>query len=375
MQLGLRLPDFFGRNGEPATPRLISWASLWRGGLIALAIIFVLSTQFLFQAELYDVWPLPDILHGWLDHFLDLAIVGGCIFASVAIAACLHVRSSAAKHLLLLASIALGALAGEVLLTVRIPLPPDVSAAGMLFGKVVRWVVVGGLAYAIYTYMLRTAHAASQAHENGLQRIQLDRQMTEARLQSLRAQIEPHFLFNTLANVHRLYQTDPGRGRKMLANFVAYLRAALPQMRRDETTLEQEVELARAYLNVLQVRMGERLRFRLDVPDDLGALPFPPLALSTLTENAIKHGLNPLPEGGSIEIAARVEGLQLKVEVADTGAGLRQSSGSGAGLANLRARLAALYGEMASLSIEANVPRGIRATIAVPIRIAHAGQY
>jgi len=358
---------------QPAAPRLISWGSLSRGGLIALAIIVVLSTQFLFQVELYDVWPLPDILHGWLDYFLDLLAVGGCIFAAVAIAASLRVRSSAGKHLLLLASIALGALAGEVLLTVRIPLPPDVSAAGMLFAKVARWVVVGGLAYAIYTTLRRAAHAAAQAHESGLQRMQLERQMTEARLQTLRAQIEPHFLFNTLANVHRLYQTDPGLGRQMLANFVAYLRAALPQMRRDETTLAQEVELARAYLNVLQVRMGERLRFRLDVPSDLDALPFPPLALSTLTENAIKHGLNPLPEGGSIEIAARVEGLQLKVEVADTGAGLRQVSGSGAGLANLRARLAALYGDAASLDIKANVPRGIRATIVVPVRSAPAG--
>jgi len=374
MQLGLRLPDFFGRNGGPAAQRLVSWPSLWRGGLIALAIVFVLSTQFLFQVELYDVWPLPDILLGWLDHFLDLLTVGGCIFAAVAIAASLRARSSAAKHVLLLASIALGALAGEVLLTIRIPLPPDVSTAEMLFAKVARWVVVGGLAYAIYTYLRRTAQAASQAHESGLQQMQLERQMTEACLQTLRAQIEPHFLFNTLANVHRLYQTDPGQGRKMLANFVAYLRAALPQMRSDETTLTQEVELARAYLDVLQVRMGERLRFRLDVPNDLGALPFPPLALSTLTENAVKHGLNPLPEGGSIEIAARVENLQLKVEVADTGAGLRQTSGSGAGLANLRARLAALYGETASLDIEANVPRGIRATIAVPIRIAHAGR-
>jgi len=368
MQLGLRLSDFFGRIGGSAAPRLISWQSLWRAGLIALAIVFVLSTQFLFQLELYDVWPLPDILLGWLDHFLDLLTVGGCIFAAVAIAASLRARSGTVKHLLLLASLALGALAGEVLLTIRIPLPPDVSTAEMLFAKVARWVVVGGLAYAIYTYLRRTAHAAAQAHESGLQRIQLERQMTEARLQSLRAQIEPHFLFNTLANVHRLYQTDPGLGRKMLANFVAYLRAALPQMRRDETTLTQEVELARAYLDVLQVRMGERLRFRFDVPKDLGALPFPPLALSTLTENAVKHGLNPLPEGGSIEIAARVEDKQLKVEVADTGAGLRQISGSGAGLANLRARLAAFYGETASLAIEGNTPRGIRATIAVPVR-------
>jgi LytS/YehU family sensor histidine kinase len=244
----------------------------------------------------------------------------------------------------------------------------------MLFAKVARWLVFGGLAYAVYVYQRRASQAAAQAHESELQRVQLERQMTEARLQTLRAQIEPHFLFNTLANIHRLYQTDPGLGRKMLANFVAYLRAALPQMRRDETTLRQEVELARAYLDVLQVRMGERLRFRLDVPSDLGALPFPPLALSTLTENAVKHGLNPLPEGGSIEIAARVEDVQLKVEVTDTGAGLRRSSGSGAGLANLRARLAALYGEAASLAIEANVPRGIRATIAVPVRTVHAEQ-
>ena len=351
---------------------MISWGALWRGGLIALAIIFALSTQFLFQLQLYDLWPLPDILHGWLDYFLDLATVGGCIFAAVASAASLAVRSGARRHLALLASITLGALAGEALLAVRVPLPPDVSMAGMLFAKVARWLVLGGFAYVFYIYQRRAAQIAAQAHESALQRIQLERQMAEARLQTLRAQIEPHFLFNTLANIQRLHQTDAGLGRKMLANFVAYLRAALPQMRGDETTLRQEVELARAYLNVLQVRMGERLRFRLDVPNDLGALAFPPLSLSTLTENAVKHGLNPLPEGGSIEIAARVEDLQLKVEVSDTGAGLRQSSGSGAGLANLRARLAALYGEMATLAIEANVPRGIRATIAVPLKPVHA---
>jgi sensor histidine kinase YesM len=373
MQLGVRLRDSFGRNDGPAVPRLISWSALLRGALIASAIIFVLSTQFLFQAELYDVWPLPDILRGWLDYFLDLATVGGCLFVAVAIAASLRPASSVTRHLLLLGAIAVGALGGELLLTVRAPLPTDVSAAVVLLAKVARWLVVGSLAYAIYVYQRRAAQAAAQAHESGLQRVQLERQMTEARLQSLQAQIEPHFLFNTLANVHRLYQTEPGLGKKMLANFVAYLRAALPQMRHDETTLKQEVELARAYLNVLQVRMGARLVFRLDVPDDLGALPFPPLALSTLTENAVKHGLNPLPEGGTIEIRARVESRRLSVEVADTGAGLRQSGGSGAGLANLRARLAALYGNEASLSIRANEPRGIRVTIAVPLRAVASG--
>jgi sensor histidine kinase YesM len=360
----------FARRDRAAGALSFSWTPLWQGGLIALAIVFVLSTQFLFQIGLYDAFPLVEILRGWLDYFLDLTTVGGCIFGAVALAASLSAGAGARRHVALLASIALGALAGEALLTIRVPLPADVSPAEFLFAKVMRWMVFGGFAYAVYVYQRRAAQAASQAHESGLQRIQLERQMTEARLQALRAQIEPHFLFNTLANIHRLHRTDAALGRRMLANFVAYLRAALPRMRGDETTLAQEAELARAYLDVLQIRMGERLRFRLDVPGDLGSLPFPPLALSTLTENAIKHGLNPLPEGGSIAIAARVEGARLRVEVADTGAGLRRSGGSGAGLANLRARLAALYGEAASLDIEANVPRGIRATISVPVRTA-----
>ena len=370
MQLGLSGPDFVGRKGGPAAVQPASWRSLAHGGLIALGMVSVLSTQFLFQLELYDAWPLPDILLGWLDYFLDLATVGGCIFAAVAAAASLQAGSGVSGHLLILGSLVLGASAGEGLLAMRGALPPDVPAAGILLAKTARWLVLGGLAYAAYVYHRRAADAAARAHESRLNGIQLERQMAEARLQSLRAQIEPHFVFNTLANVHRLYQTDPGRGRSMLANFLAYLRAALPQMRRDETTLQHEVDLTRAYLDVLQVRMGERLRFRLDTPEALGALSFPPFALSTLTENAIKHGLNPLPGGGTIEISARVENRTLRVEVTDTGMGLKQSGGSGAGIANLRARLAALYGNEASLNIEANVPRGIRATITMPVRAA-----
>jgi hypothetical protein len=368
MQFGLR-PSEPSPSARPAATRAISLRALSRGGLIAAAIVFALSTQFLFQVDMYEVWPLPDILRAWLEYFLDLATAGGCAFAAFAIAASLlRPASGAAGHVLLIASIALGALAGEWWLLAGAPLPPDVSTVSVLFAKVARWVAFGSLAYAAYVYRRRSAEAASRAHESELHRVQLERQTSEARLQTLRAQIEPHFLFNTLANVQRLYQTDRGRGRKMLANFVAYLRASLPETRRDETTLNQEVELARAYLDVLQMRMGERLRFRVDVPEELGAMPFPPFALSTLAENAVKHGLNPLLEGGSIEIRARIEDLQLKVELADTGAGLRQSSGTGTGLANLRARLAALYGDGASLAIEANTPRGIRATIAVPAK-------
>lgn len=355
------------------SPKWASWSSLWRGALLALAIVFVLSTQLLFQFGLYEVWPVSDILLGWLEHLADLLIVGGCIFAGATATVFIPARSHTGKLLLFAALITLGAFVGEALLMLRLSPPPSVSVAGVLLSRVARWLVVAGLASFFFVFQRQAAEAAAQTHDSELRRIRLDQQMTEARLQSLRAQIEPHFLFNTLANVQQLYRTDPERGRNMLASFIAYLRHALPQMRQDETVLAHEVDLARTYLDVLQVRMGERLRVTFDVPEELGELAFPPLALSTLTENAIKHGLNPLPEGGTIAISARVEAGQLKVSVADTGAGLRASAGSGAGIANLRARLAALYGNAASLELEANAPRGIRTTIAMPIRVAPKG--
>jgi hypothetical protein len=367
MQPGLNMTEFSSRINQTATTRWVPWSSLWRGGLVALCIVFVFSTQLLFQFDLYANWPLSDILLGWLDHLVDQLIVGGCIFAAVALAKLLPMKTSVGTHGLVLVSIALGALAGEALLMLRLPLSEDVSIAAVLFAKSARWVVIGAFAYALFVFRRQAEQAAAQLHDSELQHVQADLQMTQARLQSLHAYIEPHFLFNTLANVHRLYRTEPESGRAMLANFIAYVRAVLPQMRHDQTTLRQDVELARAYLNVLQVRMGARLRVRFDVPDNLAALPFPPLALSTLTENAIKHGLNPLPEGGAIEITARLANGHLIVGVSDTGAGLRIESGTGGGLANLRTRLAALYGDAARLDLEANVPRGIRATISVPM--------
>ena len=353
--------------GNPALPKWVPWSSLWRGGLLALGIAVAFSTQLFIQFDLYGNWLLSDIFLGWLDHLVDQLIVGACIFAAVALGSLLAMKRGAATYAWVLASIALGAVAGEALVMLRLPLPPGVSVAAVLFAKATRWLAIGALAYAFFVLRRQAEQAAAQLHESELQQVQIDLQMTRARLQSLRAYIEPHFLFNTLANVQQLYRTEPERGRVMLANFIAYVRAVLPQMRHDQTTLRQDVELARAYLGVLQVRMGTRLQVRFDVPDDLAALPFPPLALSTLTENAIKHGLNPMPEGGAIEITARLTNGTLTVGVADTGAGWRSESGTGGGLANLRARLAALYGDAASLELEANVPRGIRATISVPV--------
>ncbi|HTN50645.1 MAG TPA: histidine kinase [Burkholderiaceae bacterium] len=231
------------------------------------------------------------------------------------------------------------------------------------------WAAIGAFSYWLF-YSLRADEAArAQLNDAECRREALQAQMVEAHLSALQAQIEPHFLFNTLANVKRLYETAPARGREMLASLINYLRAALPGMREPGSTLAREIELVRSFLNILQMRMGERLHFAIDAPAELGAARVPPMVLPTLVENAIKHGLSPLPEGGRIDIRARRDdGQRLILEVADDGAGFSASAGSGVGLANTRSRLAALYGAEASLSLAMAAPRGVVATIALPLQ-------
>ena len=194
----------------------------------------------------------------------------------------------------------------------------------------------------------------------------MTQQVTEAKLQALQAQVEPHFLYNTLASVQALTEVDPARANEMTGHLIQYLRNALPKMRESVSTVGQEVELVRAYLSILQMRMGERLAFTIEVPDALMALPFPPLMLPSLVENAIKHGLEPQREGGVVHITASEEGGRLRLVVSDTGRGFSETPGAGVGLANIRERLAALYGGAARFTLEANTPRGVVATIEVP---------
>jgi len=191
-------------------------------------------------------------------------------------------------------------------------------------------------------------------------------QVTEAKLSALQAQVEPHFLYNTLASVQALTEVDPSKANEMTGHLIQYLRNALPKMRESVSTVGQEVELVRAYLSILQMRMGERLAFDIDVPEALAALPFPPLMLPSLVENAIKHGLEPQREGGSVRISAVQDGEKLRLVVTDTGRGFGETVGAGVGLANIRERLAALYGDAGRFTLEANTPRGVIATIEVP---------
>jgi hypothetical protein len=217
----------------------------------------------------------------------------------------------------------------------------------------------------------RAQAATATAAEEGLKR-----QLAEAQLKMMQAQVEPHFLFNTLASVDYLIETDPARASKMQKNLIQYLRAALPQMREGSTTLGKEIALCRSYLEILKVRMDDRLQFAITVPQGLASAQFPPMMLQSLVENSIKHGLEPKAEGGSMTISADIANGNLRVTVADTGLGFTAASrpGMGVGLANVRERLAALYGGNAKISIEANTPSGTIATIEVPYSIDTAAK-
>jgi len=212
-----------------------------------------------------------------------------------------------------------------------------------------------------------TANEATQRAETE----QLERTVLEARLEALQAQIEPHFLFNTLASVDQLIQTDPPRASRMQQSLIRYLRSAMPQMREgSRSSLGQQVDLCSAFLEIMAVRMEGRLQPLLSVPENLKSAVFPSMMLQTLVENAIKHGLEPKVEGGRLEIGATLVDGQLAVHVLDTGVGFMPKGEGGVGLANVRERLKALYKDRAELIISVPPWGGTCATIKVPYEIA-----
>jgi sensor histidine kinase YesM len=204
--------------------------------------------------------------------------------------------------------------------------------------------------------------ATSHADEEGL-----ERRLVEARMAALQAQVEPHFLFNTLALIGQLIETDPPQAARIHQNLIDYLRATLPQMRaKGAGTLGRQIEMSRAYLAIMQARMRSRLAVSVDVPEEMLSATFPVMMLQILIENAIKHGLEPKIEGGRIDIRAAVEGQMLQVDVIDDGIGFNVHAGDGVGLANVRERLRILYGSRAQLVIEAPLTGGTRSSIRIP---------
>ena len=204
-------------------------------------------------------------------------------------------------------------------------------------------------------------------------RIAAEQRATEAQLRLLQAQMEPHFLFNTLANVVSLMDADTSRAKAMLESFTDYLRASLLSLRAPEHSLGDELDLIEAYLRVVKVRMDDRLRYRIEVPADLRTRRVPALSLQPLVENAIVHGLEPSLDGGEIVLSAQIEAGRLVIRVGDDGIGLGAAprsprAGSGTALNNIRARLQQVHGGLAELKIEAAPPHGVLATLTLPAR-------
>jgi signal transduction histidine kinase len=194
-----------------------------------------------------------------------------------------------------------------------------------------------------------------------------EKELTVARLNLLHAQVEPHFLYNTLASAQLLTRSDPARAEEMLGHLIQYLRHSLPRTEDELSTLGAELERALAYLEIMKVRMGSRLDVQVDVPEPLRATPVPPMMLQTLVENAIKHGLEPRTGGGTVWIRARRSDEQVAITVADDGEGLSsKNTGTGIGLKTVRERLRLVYDGAAALAVVANFPAGVASTITVP---------
>ena len=374
MNLNAPLADFF-RSDPDYEPFGLSWLrglTSARVGLVT-AICLLLALQRWISPLLmgsgmpFLAWA-PNVITEAAEQLLYVLPILVLITAADNLSATAGTRTRAI-------SLAAAVISGAVMyaaLAFLISDPEDYGQSGTLrllisdFATILSW---GGLLTCALIFVTRERNIAAAAQQLSLERIDLDRQMAEAQLQMLQAQIEPHFLFNSLATIQGLYRQDALHGRRLIRDLSQYLRGALPHMREADSTLRRELALSEAYLRVLQVRMGDRLQVEIDVPLRLGQASVPPMMLPTLVENAVKHGIGPVPKGGTLRIRAEQVRERLRVAVSDNGAGFRRSSGAGVGLANTRARLASLFGNDASLRVVANANAGVTATIELPLRM------
>lgn len=334
----------------------------------ALAVAALMSTRYLAQPFVWTNWPVDEVLVGWVEVLRDHALVALAIAATLVPVTQVPVQRPAARALLVVPAIVVGALGGEYLLRALAGEGP--TSAQLLAGRIAQWTGLSACVAGLYYLWARQRAASAAARAGEIARSAASALAVRTQLQALRQQIDPHFLFNTLATIRELHPTDATASALLLHRLVAYLRSTMPTQQQC-TTLGDEADLAASYLDIVAMRMSGRLRYTIDIPAPLRALPCPPLSIATLAENAVKHGITPAPDGGTIAITARSDGRVLEIVVADTGVGIAataagRDAGCGIGLSNLRARLRALHGAAASLAIGGNAPRGVRAVLRLP---------
>src|SRR6266513_1025575 len=339
------------------TPALIDGLS-WSALALVLAFCALTSLESMLSPHVGVFGSGRDMLLSWLVRIPIFMVMGVTVLITALVVLNAAGRAGRLNPVLAVAAAVAGCLVASVT-RYAIGATPAADGPAFIVSAFISWFIPAAALVAGYVFYLHTRAVREEVNAAEMQQL-------ETRLCLLQAQIEPHFLFNTLSNVRRLCQSDAGAGRTMLAQLARYLRAALPRMRDHNASLADEIELVCAFLGVQKIRMGARLESAIDVPASLLEARVPSMMLATLVENAIKHGIGPLAEGGAIRLAAAREGETLVLSVADTGGGFAAASGSGVGLANIRARLGAQYGERATLKLEANSPRGVLATIKLP---------
>ena len=259
------------------------------------------------------------------------------------------------------------AFAGDLSLVLEqfVQVAPQILIGGLVTGLVYAVLMVSIVQYRRGQLQRNNAALARQAQQERMRR-----QLADARLKLMQAQVEPHFLFNTLASVQQLAEHKAPAAAQLTAQLITFLRAGLATLREDTTTLAREFKAIEAYLTIMKTRMQDRLQFALDLPEAMNEINMPPAMLISLVENAIKHGLEPHPDGGKISVMARLENERLQLTVSDTGSGFAQSAstaGGGVGLDNIRQRLRALFAQNARLIVAENMPRGFVAIIDMPL--------
>ena len=341
--------------------------------LAAVVLVTVLlSLGALLNPTLLDFFSPTEIVFAWLGHLAELALIATVLLFAFtvfdeALPSSMPLRLVVICALLLALSAALAVLLHTYYADGSEHLPPPLR----IFADSLRWGLPAMFLALIADVHRRALQIDSAAHAAELARAQLQQSESEQQLASLQAQIEPHFLFNMLGTVRRLYRTQPQAGADAIDSLMRYLRTALPQLRSQQASLGDELASVRAYLDLFQLRMGTQLTFTIDIDAALNDIDFPPMLLVTLVENAIKHGLEPT-RGGHIEVRGRRRRNMVEVSVLDDGAGFRAaaSSGTGVGLVNIRRQLAARYQGRAQLTLEARELGGARATIAIPLSTA-----
>ncbi len=338
---------------------------------LSILIAFGMSVQFLAQVFVWRNWPVTEVLEGWLYILRDRLVVAVLIVVGIGATSLAGARKLKLRSALLAAGVLAGALCGE---TVVRALNGDRESLSPLIAHALRWSAVALAVAASYHLWRASSEAREALRREQLKRQQVQQQLTTTRLTALRKQIEPHFLFNTLATVRRLQQTEAASGAAMLASFIAYLRCLIPMLQESEVRLRDEINLVNSYLSVVKMRMSGRLEVHVEIDPALECAAIPPLSVATLVENAVKHGLAPLSAGGRIRIAASTQNAKLQLSVADNGVGFKTDSagGSGIGLYNVQARLRTLHGSAASLRVLSGQPNGVQAIMTLPFRVMPA---